>query len=197
MRLRALASLRNVDDEMAAKIAEGVGVDLPDALPAARAPIDMPPSDALSIHKTAAAEPKGRMIGILLTDGADGGILAAIQAAAEAAGVAVKTIALRRGGVTLASGERFAVDGQLAGTPSVLFDAVAILAADGSLDVDPAARDFAADAFAHLKAIVATAEAGALLSAAGVTKDDFIFDAATDPEAAVAHAHERLWSRER
>ena len=88
------------------------------------------------------------------------------------------------------------MDGQLAGTPSVLFDAVTILAADNSLDAVPAARDFVADAFAHLKAMVVTEAAGGLLKAAGVEKDAFIFDAASAPDAAVLHAHERLWGRE-
>ena len=196
VRLRALASLRNVDEDMAKAIADGVGVELPEALEPAKAPIDMPASDALSMHLTATKDPKGRTVGVLLTDGADGEVVTKLQAAAKKAGVTVKLVAPRRGGVTLASGETVAVDGQLGGMPSVLFDAVAILAADASLDRVPAARDFVADAFAHLKAIVVTKEAGGLLAAAGVEQDAFVFEAAKEPEAAVLRAHERLWDRE-
>jgi catalase len=49
------------------------------------------------------------------------------------------------------------VDGQLAGTPSVIFDVVAIILTDKAsallLAQDAAAIDFVCDAFGHLKAI--------------------------------------------
>ena len=57
------------------------------------------------------------------------------------------------------------------GGPSVLFDAVAILASDegiAELADHPAARDFVADAHAHRKFIAYTAAAAPLLEKAGV-----------------------------
>jgi len=78
----------------------------------------------------------GRAVGILVTDGADGAVVAAVKAAAEAEGAAVKIIAPKVGGVTLRGGKTLAADGQLAGTPSVLFDAVAlVLSADGCAEL--------------------------------------------------------------
>ena len=44
----------------------------------------------------------------------------------KAAGATVKLVSPRVGGARLADGAHRAADGQLAGTPSVLFDAVAI-----------------------------------------------------------------------
>jgi hypothetical protein len=60
--------------------------------------------------------------------------------------------------------------GQLAGTPSVLFDAVAIVLSDEGakeLSLESAAVDFVRDAFGHLKAIAA--DQGAEATDAGLT----------------------------
>ncbi len=45
-------------------------------------------------------------------------------------GASVKIIAPKVGGTKLADGSLLAADGQLAGTPSVLFDAVAVVLSD-------------------------------------------------------------------
>ncbi|MBC57604.1 MAG: catalase HPII [Confluentimicrobium sp.] len=199
VREQVLAQLRNIDEDMAARIAKGLNIALPKAAEPAREPVEMPVSDALSIHKTAATAPKGRMIGVLVTDGTEDAQVDEIMAAADKAGVTVKIIAEARGGVTLQSGEKLAADGQLAGSPSVLFDAVAVLAAPDAADhlatLAPA-KDFVADAFAHLKAMVVTEAATKLLEAVDIKPDEFIFDAGTALTAVVEHAHERLWARE-
>jgi len=83
-------------------------------------------------------------------------------------------IAPKVGGIKVKGG-MIKADGQLAGTPSVLLDAIALIltedAANG-LCGDCAAVDFVADAFAHLKAIGNTDGAKPLLSRAGVEPDD-------------------------
>ena len=66
-------------------------------------------------------------------------------------------------------------DGQLAGTPSVLFDAVALVLAPeaaSKLADDSAAVDFVRDAFGHLNAIGTTPGADLLLQKAGVARDE-------------------------
>ena len=71
-------------------------------------------------------------------------------------------------------GRSLAADGQLAGTPSVLFDAVAlILTEDGAAKLahDSAAIQFVQDAFVHLKAIGCVPGAEQLLERAGVVRD--------------------------
>ena len=83
-------------------------------------------------------------------------------------------IAPKVGGAKLADGSVRKADGQLAGTPSQLFDAVAmVLTADGAamLAKEGAAVDFVANAFGHLKAIGASDGAKALLDKANVEKD--------------------------
>jgi catalase len=85
-----------------------------------------------------------------------GGAIKQIKKAATDAGAAVKIIAPKVGGAKLADGSMLPADGQLAGTPSVLFDAVAIILFDEgakTLAVESAAIDSVRDAFGHLKAI--------------------------------------------
>ena len=102
------------------------------------------------------------------------------------------------GGATLADGTLLAADGQLAGTPSVFFDAVAVvLSVEGAalLTGESAAKDFVSDAFAHLKAIAADGGGETLLTAAGIEKDAGVV-AATDVEGFIAAAKTRQWERE-
>src|SRR5476649_2980368 len=44
---RVVANLRNVDEELARRVAAGLGIKVPAKAKAARAPIDMPPSDEI------------------------------------------------------------------------------------------------------------------------------------------------------
>ena len=70
------------------------------------------------------------------------------------AGATTEIIAPAIGGVLADDGSPIAVDRQLAGAPSVLYDAVMLMVADDRADglaKNPAARDFVADAFAHCK----------------------------------------------
>ena len=76
--------------------------------------------------------------------------------------------------MTLKDGSKLKADGQLAGTPSVLFDAVAlVLSEEGCSELlnDGAPIDFAKNAFGHLKAIGFSAHAQPLLDKAGVETD--------------------------
>ena len=103
------------------------------------------------------------------------------------------------GGAKLADGSMLAADGQLAGTPSVLFDAVALILSDEgakALSMEGAAIDFVRDAFGHLKAIAIDKGGHALLKAANVRQDAGIVDS-SDTEAFIAAAKTRQWDREK
>lgn len=196
VRVRVVGQMRNIDEDMAARIAKGLGIALPDKIAAAREPIDMNTSDALSIlkHKAPVA---GRTIGLLVTDGADGGAIRSLQNAAKGKGVNVKIIAPKVGGVTLKDGSHLKADEKLDGAPSVLFDAVAIIGSpDGikPLLTEKAALDYCSDAFANLKAIAHGEEAKPLLDKAGVATDDWVFG--LDAAALVSKVSDRNWARE-
>ena len=189
---RMVGNLRNVDEELAKRVADGLGMDLPPKAKAAREPVDMEPSPALSIQKNMKATLEGRCVGILYADGSDGAEIDAVMAAVtKAKGMAV-LIAPKVGGAKLADGSLRKADGQLAGTPSQLFDAVAIvLSAEGTamLLKESAAVDFVANAFVHLKAIGANDAVQPLLDKANVEKGEGVTDLGKDFIAAASTRH--------
>jgi catalase len=174
---RMVANLRNVDEDLAARVAAGLNIPLPKAAPAAKAPVDMTPSDALSIHKNMKPILEGRAVGILIADGSDAGELDALIGAIEKAKGKAVIVAPKVGGAKLSDGSVRKADGQLAGSPSQIFDAVAlVLSAEGTAALvrEGAAVEFVMNAFGHLKAIGASAEAQPLLDKAGVEPDEGI-----------------------
>jgi len=198
VRQALVGHLRHIDADLAQRVANGLGLaELPPAPPAAKPPIDMPPSPALQIIGKMKDTLKGRAVGILIDDESDARLVKAVRKAAENAGATVKLVAPKLG-LTLDDGKRADADGQLAGTPSVLFDAVAVLlseAAGERLSKTGAAVDFVRDAFGHLKAIAADAGGQKLLKAGGVKKDAGVVEA-TDTEAFIKAAKTRQWERE-
>jgi catalase len=192
--------MRNIDQDLAGRIAVGLGLDaMPDA-PEPAAPVqDMAPSPALQIIGKMKNTLAGHAIGILVAEGSDGAVVRKIKKAATDAGASVKIVAPKVGGVKLADGSMLAADGQLAGTPSVLFDAVAVILSDKgakALSMEGAAIDFVRDAFGHLKAIAVDQGGQALLKKANVGQDAGVVDA-NDRMAFIAAAKTRQWDREK
>lgn len=198
VREAVVGQLRHVDAELAQRVADGLGLArLPDAPPTAVEASDQPPSPALQIIGKMKDTLEGRCIGILVDDGSDAQAVEAIRTAGEAAGAAVKLVAPKIG-VTLEGGDAITADGQLAGTPSVIFDAVAVLLGKEPgqrLACNASAVEFLRDAFGHLKAIAADAGAQALLDAAGVMEDAGVVQAAAVDDF-IAAAKTRQWDRE-
>jgi catalase len=199
IRQAMVGHLRHVDEDLAGRVADGLGLaELPKAPAAAVSVLDLDPSPALQLIGKMKDTLEGRQIAILVADGSDGDATDALRRAAAQAGATVKIVAPKVGGATLADGTLLEADGQLAGTPSVLFDAVAVvLSGEGAalLSAESAALDFVTDAFAHLKAIAVDDGGEALLAAAGVERDSGVVDAA-DVEDFVAAAKTRQWERE-
>ncbi len=174
VRERMVGHLRNIDDKLAQKVADGLGFkDMPPALTAARpTKRDLPESPELSILKNGPESFKGRTLGILVSDGVDAKLLAGLKAAATREGAEVAIIAPAIAGVDASDGSHINADHKVGGGPSVLFDAVAVLLSpEGAkkLSTDAAAKDFVADAYAHLKFIGFNDGASALLTKAGLT----------------------------
>ncbi|MEP7328694.1 MAG: catalase [Betaproteobacteria bacterium] len=198
IRVAMLAHLQNIDSGLAKRVAHGLGMKVPPAAPTAVASADLPLSPALQLIGKMKDTLAGRAIGILVADGSDAKLIAALTKACVAAGASVKLIAPRIGEVNLSGGKKSPVDGQLAGTPSVLFDAIAVILSDAGvadLATDGSAVDFVRDAFGHLKAIAADAGGEGLLEVAGITPDGGVVRA-TDVKAFVALAKTRQWARE-
>jgi len=191
--------LLNIDPDLGRRVADGLALDALPRPPAPAAPIvDMAASPALQLIGKMKDTLEGRAVAILVADGSDGALVSTLKKAAIDAGAKVKIVAPKVGGARLADGSRLPADGQLAGTPSVLFDAVAvILSEDGAaaLSKESAAIDFVRDAFGHLKAIAIDHGGQALLQKAGVAPDGGVVSA-HDSGAFIAAAKTRQWRRE-
>ena len=191
--------LRHIEEKLAERVANGLAIaPIPPAPPLAAPVMDLPVSPALQIIGKAKDTLEGRAVGILIAEGSDAALIATLKQAILAAGASVKVVAPKVGKVKLSDGSSTAADGQLAGTPSVMFDAVAIiLSKDGAamLTQEAAAVDFVRDAFGHLKAIAADAGAKALLHKAGVAADTGVMDA-DDTKRFLNAAKTRQWGRE-
>jgi catalase len=173
LRTRMVAGLRNVHEDLARHVADGLGLqELPEASPAARPPIeDLAPSPALSILENGPDSFAGRKLGVLVSDGTDAKIVDTLLTAAQQEGVTVEFVAPTIGGFTSSDGTHRKADQQVDGGPSVLYDAVLVLpSGEGAtaLAAKAAARDFVTDAYAHAKFVGCGSDAGALLDAAGL-----------------------------
>ncbi len=198
-----LGHLMVIDVDLAERVATGLGHD--DAIVAAvpaRTPVDLAPSPLLSIIANAEPSFAGRTLGCLIADGSDSALVTAIEKAVIAAGGTFKIVAPKVGGATLSDGNKRAADFQLAGGPSVLFDAVAaILSTEGGADLaaESPAVGWVKDAYCHLKVIGFDLGAQALLDAAGITPDEAVVSVETPKHvAALLAAAEagRIWARE-
>jgi len=191
--------LRQIEKSLAERVANGLGMaSLPEAPKAATPVSNLPPSPALQIIGKMKKTLAGRCAGILVADGSDATSIDALIKALTAAGATVKIVAPKVGGAKLSNGRQLAADGQLAGTPSVVFDAVAVVLSDAGaalLSKEAAAIDFVRDAFGHLKAIAVDAGGLTLLGAAGIERDEGVIDAPS-AKAFVEAAKTRQWARE-
>jgi len=193
---RMVANLRNVDEDLAKRVAAGLNIPLPPKAKAAREPMEMKESPKLSIHKNMKVTLEGRAVGILYADGTDAAELDAVIAAVTKAKGKAVLVAPKVGGAKLSDGTQRKADGQLAGTPSQLFDAVAIILSEAgtkALLKEGAAVEFAMNAFGHLKAIGASDAAKPLLDKAGVVPDEGVTGL---DKAFVEAAKKRFYDRE-
>jgi catalase len=159
---------------------------------------DLEPSPALQIIGKMKNTLDGRVIGILIADGSDGAAIREVRKAAAHAGAKVKIVAPKVGGAKLADGSILEADGQLAGTPSIMFDAIAVILSGESaklLAKESAAIDFLHDAFAHLKAIAFDKGGQKLLLRANIERDKGVV-ALSDMTGFISAAKTRQWDRE-
>jgi catalase len=157
IRRRMLGHLNIIDEKLASLVADGLGMtgEATKIAPAV-IPIDLKPSPALRMYGKYPPTLKGRKVGVLLGPGFDAKLKKSVVAAIEKEGARAAIIAPKVGGVEDSTGTKSAADMALGGSPSVLFDAVVVLAGpagDKALANNPDAVDFLMDASRYLKAI--------------------------------------------
>lgn len=206
IRERMVAHLLNIDEGLAVTVADKLGIKkLPYPADAAVAPRgDLEPSPALSIIENGPDSFEGRKVGVLVSEGTDAALLKKLQSAIETEGATMEVVAPKVGGVEAADGSWIEARHMIDGGPSVLFDAVAVLLSEEGADrltQEAAARDFVADAFAHLKFIAFVPSAFPLFVKAGVSVDAdeglIPLDGTDGVDAFVQSCRKlRLWARE-
>jgi catalase len=204
IRERMVSHLLNIDEGLASKVAQGLGVKkMPKAADAAVATRqDLKPSRALSILENGPDRFEGRKLGILVTEGTDAAILKALKAALNKEGASFEIIAPAVAGAEASDKSWIEGDQMIDGAPSVLYDAVALLPSETAIDnlvQKSTVRDFIADAYAHCKFIGFVDAARPLLAKAGIPEtDQGLFElSAKDVSGFIGSLGKlRIWDRE-
>ena len=176
IRERMLAGLVNASPALAAKVAAGLGMTVPAALPKALA-TPVQPEVMVSPPLSLMARPgdgsiRTRKVALLVADGVDGAALAAVQAALFQAGAIGRLVGPRIGPFTTASGETMQADASMENEPGFLFDGLVL--PDGEAGVELLATDghtaeFIKDQYRHCKTILALGASRGLLADARVS----------------------------
>jgi catalase len=199
IRQALVGHLRNIDEDLAKRVADGLALQTMPNAPQPAAPVqDLKPSPALQTIGKTKNTLEGRTVGILIADGSDGDVVTALNDAAVRAGASVKIVAPKVGGAKMADGSMMEAHGQLAGTPSVIFDAVAVILSDAGATMlckESAAIEFVQNAFGHLKAIAIDKGGQTLLQKANVQPDKGVVQA-SDVAGFIAAASTRQFERE-
>ncbi|BBC70913.1 catalase HPII [Altererythrobacter sp. B11] len=195
VRIRVMSRLRNIDEDLARRVADGLAMDLPPAAPVARERVEMDESPALSIQKNYQPVMQGRKVAILFDEGSDKAAIDTLVAGIKEGGGTPFLVAPKVGPMKVKGGT-LSADGQLAGSPSVLFDAVACaIMPDNAkkLAKESAAQAWFMDAYAHCKTIgYCPATKAEILDKLGIEPD-----AGVVPNAEfLAIAPARHWDRE-
>ena len=176
IRERMVASLRNASEELAKKVADGLGMDpmpqpLPRALPNPAQP-EVAKSPALSLlARPGDGSIRGRKVALLVAPGVEAEAIQRLQAALAQRGAVGRLVGPRIGPMRTAAGGMLDADASLENEPGFLFDglvlpdgdeAVAALAQDGHT------AEFIRDQFRHCKTILALGASRLLLTHAGV-----------------------------
>jgi catalase len=207
VRERVVSHLLHVDEGMAKRVSAGLrlGKAIEPAATTVPARRQIKPSPALSIIGKLLQTLKGRVIALLVSDGVDCGLIESLRQAVQKEGAKVKLVAPHVGGAKTGDGKLLEADMQLAGAPSIFFDAVTVIVSEtGARELarEAAALDFLSDAFNHLKVIGYVPAAKPLLQRAGIT-DELVdagvvkLDGANAIAGFIAAAKKtRIWDRE-
>ena len=178
IRERTVSMLRNVSDELAKAVADGLGMPLPRPMPRVVEGVrpEVTASPALSLtYRPGDGRIRGRKVAILVARGVHGPSLARAQAILSKAGAVVRRLAARLNGLETADGETVEPDATFETMPSVLFDAVVVPDGDPAADELISlghAREFLRDQFRHGKPILILGAGERVVAEAGVPTND-------------------------
>jgi catalase len=199
IRERVVSMLRNVSDDLAGQVAEGIGISLPKPMPRlAKAPkTEVQASPPLSLTaRPGDGSVRGMNVAILIAPGVTSRSVESARKPLADAGAVVRLVGPRLGAVNGLEAEA-----TLETMPSVLFDAVVVPDGDAGADELGSlgqALEFLKDQYRHAKPICYLGSGLAVLEEAGVPTDDAedwaVVDNVGDFMAALARR--RNWDRQ-
>jgi catalase len=189
VRARVIANLANVDAMLAAGVADGLGMDLPEPSPlTSNLPQpNYPVSPALSLQARKGTTGIATMrIAILVGDGSDAVGLQHIYETLRSAGAVPRLVGVQLGACKGADGSRLDVEISIEAGPSVLYDAVIVPdgAQLGNLGNSGQTYEFLRDQYRHCKPIFAWGGGAMLLKLANLPSS--LPDGSADPGAIIA-----------
>ncbi|TMS58811.1 catalase [Imbroritus primus] len=178
VRERVVSMLRNVSEPLAAEVAEGLGMPLPEPMPRATA-VEVKPEVDVSPALSQLARPGDggiatRQIALLVADQVNADAVLATAQALIDRGAMVRMVGQHVGIFAADDGTQLDADASLENHPACLFDGVIIpdgQAAITLLSDDGRALEFLRDQYRHAKTILAIGAGRQLLEAAGIPLD--------------------------
>ncbi len=175
VRERVVAQLRNVDEDLANAVADGLGMTtLPEPLPklvkAPKPEVDQSEARAL-FARPGDGTIRTRRVAILVADGVAGAAATEIHRQLAAQGAVPRFVGVKLGQVQSEDGEPLEVEVSMEAMPSVLWDGMIV--ADGQAATDALsgsghAIEFLKDQYRHCKTILLLGSAADLLDPAGI-----------------------------
>jgi catalase len=178
VRSRVVAQLRNVDEGLAAAVAEGLGMtEMPDPLPQSVKKMPRPEirqSPALSMMARPGKDGiRARRIALLVADGVAGESARAVHKALEDAGAVPRFVGIKLASLAADRGESIEVEISMEAAPSCVWDAVVVPDGDGSIETlagSGHAMEFLKDQYRHCKPMLFLGAASALCEKAGLPR---------------------------
>jgi catalase len=197
VRQRVVAQLRNVAEELAEAVAEGLGItELPAPLPKL---LENPPDPEIEespplslLSRPGEAGIRTRRLALLVADGVDGEAALELHRALASQGAVPRFVGIVMGQAQSANGDAVEVEVSLEAAPSVLWDACVIVGgeeASEALANSGQVKEFLKDQYRHCKAILALGAGASVLDAAGIPRQ--LPDGSPDPGLLIYDADSR------
>jgi catalase len=176
VRLRMVAQLRNVAEELARAVAAGLGIEtLPEAIPrvlkrAGKPEVDRSPTLSL-LARPGNVGIQTRRVAILVADGSDTEAAGEIHQVLSARGAVPRFVGIKLGQVGGAAEGTLDVEVSMEAAPSVVWDGLIVVGGDGgtaALAESGQALEFLKDQFRHCKPILLYGPARGLVEKAGI-----------------------------
>jgi catalase len=176
VRLRVVAQLRNVAEELARGVAEGLGIaDLPEPLPRVLKRTPKPEvgrSESLSLlARPGNVGIQTRRVAILVAAGLDSAAAREIHETLSSQGAVPRFVGIKLGRLAGASGSELDVEVSMEAAPSVVWDGLIVPGGEAAADAltrSGQALEFLKDQYRHCKPILLLGAARALLEKAGI-----------------------------